>query len=107
MTWDDAKSRLLYDLFMKKVDESFPNKSQDLWGQWETRAKWHVFLKSIGVETFKRPPENPWTTGLLYGSPAKEDGEHILLLDPANPSKYHGLKMSKVFAEKLLILGIP
>ena len=24
MIWDDAKSHLLYDLFMKKVDESFP-----------------------------------------------------------------------------------
>ena len=53
MIWDDAKSHLLYDLFMKKVDESFPNKSQDLWGQWETRAKWHVFLKSIGVEVLR------------------------------------------------------
>lgn len=71
---------------------------------YETRMEWISFIASIGVERFDRPLENPWNDGI---SIAKEEGNHILLLDPTEPSIYTGLKISKDVAEKFLVLGIP
>ena len=114
MKWDRKSKRRLYDLFMKRADDAFLGRVTYRWGfpdNYKVRREWICFMRSIGVECFDRPLGDPWTDGDPFRadeeSPAEEESDHILLLDPTDPSKYRGLKIPKEVAEKILVFGIP